>query len=497
LTRLNCWRLNHNGILWRLAVLIAILFAVLYFFTAIPRLLYPYDLDFIEDGVLMTALRLAENRPIFIPPQAEFTPHVYLPLYPWLGSLLFKAFGPGFFWLRLLSLAAAMMSGGLIFGIARRESGQTWLAVICAGLFLGGYRLNGFWYELARVDSLFVGLSLAGLSLGVYGRHTRRGLIAAAVGLALAFWSKQTGLLLGLGFGLYLLTRQGRRTWPYWLTFGLLTAIPVIVLNNRTNGWFLYYTFHIARINPLQAGRVLHYIGYEVLGSMAGLSVMAIGTGLLRWRRVGLKGLWSQPWLVCIGLGVVISGLGRASVGGNINNRMLAYTLLCAVPALLSREWDRHPAFLPRWQNVIGPLLVISQFALGVYNPLRYIPTPAMRPGGDRLIADLTAIDGEVLVLMHPYYAWLAGKRPSAQIAAMWHARERGTLPLPTDFVARIEAHYYAVIISDESLFETEPALRQLLHTHYTPLKALAPTEAPPTTTGMVVRPQVVYVPQP
>ena len=55
-------------------------------------------------------------------------------------------------------------------------------------------------------------------------------------------------------------------------------------------------------------------------------------------------------------------------------------------------------------------------------------------------------------------------------------------------------ARHYAAIVSDESLFETEPIFRQLLHTHYIPVKTLPPTEAPATTTGMVVRPQVVYV---
>ena len=53
------------------------------------RVAYPYDIDFVEDGMLMQALRVAAGQPVFIAPNAEFAPHVYMPLYTWLGGLAF------------------------------------------------------------------------------------------------------------------------------------------------------------------------------------------------------------------------------------------------------------------------------------------------------------------------------------------------------------------------------------------------------------------------
>lgn len=477
-------------------LLVAFTFAAMYLFTAWPRLIYPYDLDFVEDGMLMTSLRLAEGQPIFIPPQADFTPHVYMPLYSWLGGLLFKLTAPGYEPLRGLSLLATLTTSGLIFWIARRESGQSWLGLACAGLFLGGYRLNGFWYELARVDSLFVTLSLAGLMLGVYGHHANLGLVGAAMVLALAFLTKQTAVLLGIGLGIYLLLATGRRAWLYWLPYGLLTVTPVILLNRLSGGWFMVYTYHIASINPVELERVLNYVSSELLGVMAGLTSMAIMAAFLTFRQAGLAGLWRQSWFIWIGLAVVISGLGRASIGGNLNNRMIAYSLLCLAPVLLINSLNGYAKIKPGWRIGLVSLLILSQFALGVYNPFRYRPTPAMSASGDRLIDRIAAEDGEVLVLMHPYYAWLAGKQPAAQIAAMWYTRERGMMSLPADFAARLESHYYAAIISDNSLFETEPELQQLLDTYYTPAEILGPAEAPPTDTGMVVRPEVIYRPK-
>ena len=492
----NLPKLNSYQVLAGITVLVAVAFALMYFVTAIPRILYPYDLDFVEDGMLMTSLRLANNQPIFVPPQAEFVPHVYMPLYSWLGAMLFKVVGPSYLPLRLLSFTAVISTAGFIYWVARRESGQSWLGLVCAGLLLGGYRINGFWYELARVDSLFVALALAGLAWGTHGAGSKLGLVGSASALALAFLTKQTGLILGVGMGIYLLARVGRQAWLYWLTYGLLTITPVLIFNELTGGWFLYYTYHIASINPVELQRVVNFVGFELLVLMGGLSLMAITAVLLTFRRTGWRGIWQQPWLIWLGLAILISGIGRASVGGNLNNRMMAYTLLCLGPVLLVYSLNGYAKSLLRWQYRVIPALILIQFALGVYNPLRYLPGPAMRQSGDRLIAKIAAEDGEVLVLMHPYYVWLAGKRPSAQIAALWHARERGTLPLPPDFTSRLKNHYYAAIISDNSLFETEPEVQQLLDTFYTPAEILTPNKAPPTITGMMVRPEILYRPK-
>lgn len=479
-----------------LVFLAALVYTAMFFFTVLPRVFYPYDLDFIEDGILMQSLRFAEGRPVFLPPNAEFVPHVYMPLYAWLGGLLFRPAGPGFLPLRLLSLAAVLATAALVFWIARRESGRTWPGLACAGLFLGGYRITGFWYGLARVDALFIALALAGLALGMYHRRSNAGLLLAALLLALAFWTKQTGLIFAAGLGLYLLPAAGRRAWLFGLAFGLLALVPFAGLGLATGGWFWYYTIGIAAANPVEAGRVAHYLGRELFGVMAGLSLLALGAGLLGLRRAGPGLLLDRPWLLWLGLAAVISGLGRASVGGNLNNLMPVYTLLCLAPALLLREWQARSHLPAPWQTGLLAGLILAQFALGVYNPARYIPTAGMRRSGDRLVSRIAAIDGEVLVMMHPYYAWRAGKAPSAQLAALWHGRERGSLPLPPDFVARLEQQYYAAIISDNSLFETEPELVRLLETAYFPAETLAADEAPPAPTGMAVQPQVIYRPR-
>ena len=120
-----------------------------------------------------------------------------------------------------------------------------------------------------------------------------------------------------------------------------------------------------------------------------------------------------------------------------------------------------------------------------------------MRASGDRLVARLAAMPGDVLVMMHPFYAYKAGKPPAAQIQALWHARWRGRDPLPADFVARIQNRDYSAIISDQSpYFETEPALLALIDANYVLSETLDIQNSPPTMSGLIVRPRVIYVPR-
>ncbi len=498
-----------STVVGRLSSIVALLFVSAYLLTALPRIFYPYDLDFIEDSMLMESIRFANGQPVFIPLNADFMPHVYMPLYSWLGGLLFRVFGVGYAPLRLLSFGATISTAAMIYFIAKKEGGQNWIAIACAGLYLGGYRLTGFWYELARVDSLYVALALGGLAAGFQCRADRSlktCQLLAAILLALAFFTKQTGLAFGIGMAIYLLIAVGRRAWVFIAAFAAFTLIPLFAFNSLTDGWFVYHTFTIASGDPLEFGRVARYVGLELFGAMAGLSLMALGAGALGFRRAGLRIVREQPWFVGIGLAAVVSGVGRASVGGNLNNLMPVYALLCIAPALLIREFFHREGaknakfslfsfalFAP--SRLILSLCVILQFALGAYNPLRYIPTAEMRASGDRLVERIKSVDGEVLVLMHPYYAWLGGKAPSAQMATIWYIYQWQGVPLPDDFVARIENQYYAAIISDESLFETEPAIRELIAAHYR-AEPLPADESPPTTTGWPVRPTVIYFPK-
>ena len=58
-------------------------FILLYWvYTVVLRLDYPYDLEWMEGGMLIHALRLSEGLGIYVVPSSDFIPYIYPPLYP-------------------------------------------------------------------------------------------------------------------------------------------------------------------------------------------------------------------------------------------------------------------------------------------------------------------------------------------------------------------------------------------------------------------------------
>jgi Dolichyl-phosphate-mannose-protein mannosyltransferase len=481
----------------------ALAFMAVFIPVALARAFYPYDLDFIEDGLLLASLRFSRGQPVYMPPSVEFTAPVYPPLFEWIGGLLFRLTGPGYAPLRLLSLAATLAAAGLVYWIARREAGPRWLALACAGLLIGGYQITGFWYDLARVDALFVALALGGCALGVYAKGRAPHLAASAAVLALAFFTKQTAALFVFGLAVYLFATEGRRAWWFVLVFAGLVGVALPLLDAPTGGWLVYYNFKLGSAEAIEAARVLRFLGPELLGKMGALSLMAVAaawlglrralaSGWLKWR--GLAFVREQPWLNLTAMAAIASAVGRGRIGGNLNNLMPVYTFLCLAPAVLRRNWPEAGRGAA-WGTAVLGLAILAQFARDAYNPFRIVPSAAMRQSGDRLVQRIAAYDGDVLVMMHPYYAMLAGKLPSAQVSTFWYAYAHGGLPLPADFAERLNDQYYAALISDESDFETDPAVRALIDANYYQAETLDESLSPPTNTGVVVRPQVVYLP--
>ncbi|MFZ0545647.1 MAG: hypothetical protein WAM60_09430, partial [Candidatus Promineifilaceae bacterium] len=73
-----------------MAVIVSAVFALSYLVIAYQRITYPYDLDFIEEDMLMQARQDALDGPVFVPPNADYVPQVYMPFYTWLSGLMFR-----------------------------------------------------------------------------------------------------------------------------------------------------------------------------------------------------------------------------------------------------------------------------------------------------------------------------------------------------------------------------------------------------------------------
>src|SRR6202044_351569 len=101
--------------------------------------------------------------------------------------------GASYLSLRLVSLVSSLACFALLARLVQRETGSIAAGTGAAGAFAATYFAAGTWFDIGRVDSLFLALSIGGLYAV---RHMRglRGAITAGALLAAAALTKQTGL---------------------------------------------------------------------------------------------------------------------------------------------------------------------------------------------------------------------------------------------------------------------------------------------------------------
>jgi len=207
--RRSPWRRVVVACVW-LVLALAALYQISLLVQAIAgRVLYPYDLEWMEGGMLQHAQRIRHGEGIYVPPSVDFIPYLYTPLYPTLiaafSALFGGPFGPSYLVGRAISIAAlAGIAGAALAssaGTHERRLPVVTGAVLGLGLFAACYPFVEGWYDIVRADTLFLFMVTAGIAGlpkwaasddGVVG-HGK--VCAGAALMALAFFCKQTGII--------------------------------------------------------------------------------------------------------------------------------------------------------------------------------------------------------------------------------------------------------------------------------------------------------------
>ncbi len=148
---------------------------VIYLFVALRRIGYPFELEWLEGGEVEIVNRVVHGQGIYVAPSLHYVPYPYPPLFIWISAVFAKVLGVGFLAPRLVSFLASLGVLALLFHIVRRETGDAVAGLVAAGLFAATYQASGAYFDLARVDSLFLALLLAAIALV---RRTTPGAVA-------------------------------------------------------------------------------------------------------------------------------------------------------------------------------------------------------------------------------------------------------------------------------------------------------------------------------
>lgn len=417
------------------------LFATVYLVVALGHLAYPFELEWLEGGVLEHVRRVREGQALYVPPSLEFVPLLYPPLYYYLAAGLSEILGAGFLPLRVLSFTASLGCFLLLYLLVRRETGDGFAAFLALALFAATYALAGAFLDLARIDSLFLCLTLAAAYAVRHGESAKAALLAGLL-VCLAYLTKQSALLVALPLLLYSLLWKPR--WGAWFagTAVLTSAAATVVLDRLHGGWFRFYTFEMPRAHELLPEMYLGFWLQDLLRPLPIACVAAVACLLHLFRR-GSRGAAAFYLLVTGGM-LAAAWLSRLHTGGYANVLLPAYAAL----AILFGIGMHH--FLRRVRAARGrarSLLELSacgvaalQFASLVYDPRALVPTRKDLETGRALVARIASMDGEIWIPGQGYLARLAGKPAHAHAALVHDVLRAGESPARDRLAAELAA---------------------------------------------------------
>jgi len=246
----------------------------------LARIPYPFDLEWMEGGMLGHAWRLAHGQSLYGPPSPDFAPFIYPPGYSAVVAALGGVFGlsPGLG--RAVSVVAVLAAAGsIVFGVLRAGGAR---AVACAAgaTFLATYPHAGAFYDLVRPDSLAV--ALLGWSIVIALEDRRGAPVAAGLLLAASFLVKHNTALFGLPIALGLLVRRPRDAVAFVAAAAGPALAVVGLLQWRSGGGFLTYLLEVPRHHKMIWARATVDLPREV-GTALPLVFAAIG-GWAVWR---------------------------------------------------------------------------------------------------------------------------------------------------------------------------------------------------------------------
>ncbi|MDX2072937.1 MAG: glycosyltransferase family 39 protein [Alphaproteobacteria bacterium] len=362
---------------------------------------YPYFLEWMEGHVMDIVMRVREGLPIYVPPSIDYIPFIYPPLYYYVSALFSLLFGPDFFAARLVSFLSIMGVGALLFAWVRKEGGDKKTALIGTGLFFATYEFSSRWFDVARIDSLYLLLTMAALFCLVHGKGTASACWAGGL-CTLAFYTKQNAALVVAPLLLLLLWEQRGRALHTIAIFAVTSFAVYWMYNTANEGWFKYYLFELPASHRVDRNFILGFWRDDLLKPLWPLLLLAA---------IGIIDIWRSDRVRALRYLALAAGMVGAAYSGRLhrygwsNVLMPAHLMLALAAALTLMHWKY------KW---IAQLLVIVQFGLLYYPPARNIPGDEARAQGDAFIDRIAQIEGEVLMPEIQFIQRHAGKESFA-----------------------------------------------------------------------------------
>ncbi len=486
--------MRANKYLLRTLVFGAGLYVVSYIVLALIRVNYPFELESMEGGSVDHCRRLLAGQNLYAAPTIEFVPFIYTPLYFYVSALVMKVVGVGFLAPRLVSFISSLGVIILINRIVWRETRKALPAFLAAALFAAAFRFSGAWYDVARVDSLYLLLSVG----AVYAARRSGGFAGAAIAavlLTLAVFTKQTALVMAPFLAACCLLSGRKQFVTFTAVLAVLTTTLVLLSNAKSGGWFYYYVVQLPSAHTIvKSQMMLFWSNFILQGAACALMII---TAFFLTAVLG-KNRWYYP-LACSGLvfSSFVAGIHSGAYDNIIIPAMAGIAIMFGLAfSGMLEVVAPHP---PVWRSLLL-ITAIFQFAALSYVPRYQLPTAEDRSAGEEFLAEIGKVEGEVFIVDHGFYPALVGKPTFALSIAVYdvlrapdaeHNGYRPASKLMDEITGAITSQrFQAVILDGESWFPDVDLVKK-----YYPLEQnlFDVADAFSPVTGAVCRPELLF----
>ncbi len=420
---------------------------------------YPFDLEWMEGGAVDHVIRVMEGKPLYIEPSPDFVPYIYTPLSYYLGAIFSFIFGEGYLPLRILSILSITGCFAMLSLFTYKSTKDLILSLIPPGLFAATYVLCNNWFDIGRVDSLFLFLLLLSAYILHNGKTAKKYWISAIV-LYLAFMTKQSALIVFPFFAVVAF----RDHWKSGLVFAgtwLVTVFAsILIYNGLSDGWFSYYIFKVGSGHEILDNMYRDFWELDLYSVYQWPFVFALIFALAMMVKMFSKE--NLIYLAMAGGFVGMSYFGRLHSGGDTNVIMPAYAIIALLSILgmwrlINTSWVKG-----KWLAVTVPLiftlLITQQFREMRFYSANLLPNDKDVAAGNDILKIIKEADGPVMVSSHGYWQRMVGKETNAHFMASYDllrsdADHPAVQIISDSTIARIENQYYHTIIQDNDYF--------------------------------------------
>lgn len=419
------------------------------FFVFISRLFFPYQLEWMEGGEIEHILRLLDGKCIYCPPSLEFIPYIYTPLFYYIGIPFIRIFGVNFFSIRLVSILGFVLLLSTTYLVVFKTTKNKFWSFVAVGLLAFSYSTTGFWFDLARVDTianLFMLLSFFFL----LDENPKRNLLSAFFAFC-AFYTKQSFISVHLFLLLGLLIRNKGLFSKHFLLYFSLILVSTIIETIRSDGWYIFWNFTLPASHYWIWSRVVTFWSIDLLPFYSISLALILGYFFVQKDEL-LKSKEIYFLLFLIGT-LFNSYFLRLHYGGYLNVLIpFVISISIVLPIIVFRF---QQMFNSKNIQTILLTLVLVQFCLLIYDFRTPIPTQKDKAEIEYLLNNFKETPGDVYLMGYNFVQRYIGKRDFPHyvlVNDLLIANVKEKESFEREFIDSLKTHKFSAILLDDDL---------------------------------------------